>query len=301
MGGQLDSVNSTLDSLRLLRSDDPAERKRGIADLRGLSDDPRVLDLLDDLYHTDPDPEVREMAGQAIEWFMPDVPAPGPELAARGNALIAASKRTQVAQAPQARALASPPAAARTVRMRRMFLLTPGNAKFVARRVSELSVAKRSRGREAFFVAGIVLLVVAVLGLLVLPNWIEPDSGTLSFLSADYMEDQMRDRFTTAAIGLIVVFGLLLILGLVQRRRPYVPKQKEGNRLLKGRVVACTGHLDGEGDYYVKLRYQFRSPSGRKIVYQASRIRNDLKNKPLPAAGTPVAVYYRHDRSFRVL
>ena len=49
-----------LRSLRLLRSDDPVERKRGISILGTLLGDPRVLQVFEYLYRHDPDSGVRE-------------------------------------------------------------------------------------------------------------------------------------------------------------------------------------------------------------------------------------------------
>jgi hypothetical protein len=37
------------------------------------------------------------------------------------------------------------------------------------------------------------------------------------------------------------------------------------------------------------------------LTGQVRQIRNDLRKKPLPQPGTPIAVYYRSDRSHRLL
>ncbi len=76
--GELTAPNTVdvLRSLRLLRSDDPVERTRGISILSTLLDDPRVLQVFEYLYQHDPDPGVRELAWRAINRQGPSVPMP---------------------------------------------------------------------------------------------------------------------------------------------------------------------------------------------------------------------------------
>jgi len=96
-----------------------------------------------------------------------------------------------------------------------------------------------------------------------------------------------------------IVFLLLVILWVVRRQRPYLLAR--GRRLLRGEMVSCAGREDDDGDFKLMIEYRFRSPSGSVIVHRASQIRNDLRRQPLPGAGTPVAIYYRNDRAFRLL
>jgi hypothetical protein len=118
-------------------------------------------------------------------------------------------------------------------------------------------------------------------------------------LTSQNPDDLVRDRLTIGAIGMTVVFVLLVILWIVRRQRPYLLAR--GRRLLRGEMVACSGRADEEGDFKLMIEYRFRTPSGSVLVHRASQIRNDLRRVPLPGPGTPVAIYYRNDRSFRLL
>ncbi|MBN1680113.1 MAG: DUF3592 domain-containing protein [Anaerolineae bacterium] len=127
-----------------------------------------------------------------------------------------------------------------------------------------------------------------------------PDSPDISYLEG-YSDpgDLSRNWLSVIAVTLTALLLVLLVAGLLQRRQPRAAAR--ATHLIKGEVVTCPGTLDDDGDYNVKLRYRFRSPSGRMMVNQSSRIRNDLKNAALPQPGTPVAIYYRNDQSYQVL
>ena len=107
----------------------------------------------------------------------------------------------------------------------------------------------------------------------------------------------MRDRLVFGASALAVLALMFLSLGMVQRQA-WLRRRR---RILPGQIVACTGHVDADGDYKVKIRYRFRTPRGQIITAQTSQIRNDLRRKALPRPGTAVAVYYRNARAYRLL
>jgi hypothetical protein len=97
----------------------------------------------------------------------------------------------------------------------------------------------------------------------------------------------------------VVGVVLLLFLSMVFNRRSLSIRSK---RMLRGEIVSCTGLADRDGDFNVKVRYHFRSPvAGITITAHSSQVRNDLKNVALPVPGTPVAIYYKSDQSYRLL
>jgi hypothetical protein len=59
--------------------------------------------------------------------------------------------------------------------------------------------------------------------------------------------------------------------------------------------------LDDDGDYKILLNYRFRTPTDKVLTGEVRQIRNDLRQTPLPVPGTPVAVFYRNPRSYRLL
>jgi hypothetical protein len=256
-----------LRSLRLIRSAAPDDRRTGIAVLSAVSDDPRVIQVFEHLYETDPDPSVREAAWRALRRTGPSVPAPGPALAAPSGRNPGPAARPRTASAPVSR-----PSAGRA-----LFLLNPANAAFVAREIKRIDSQKK-RGRTALWLAVIVLLVVGMMWAFILDTE-NPD-----------------DHLVMTAAALSVAVVALLLLGLIRRRGGL-----RNRRMLRGQIVECSGRLDDDGDFKIKLDYRFRTPADKVLSGQARQIRNDLRKKPLPTPGTPVAVYYRNDRSHRLL
>jgi hypothetical protein len=120
------------------------------------------------------------------------------------------------------------------------------------------------------------------------------DDPDVSRIAQDDPRDE--ERYWTTALAVALVALAFVALGMAFRQR-----KRLAGRLIKGQVVACTGTPDADGDYTLKLRYRFHSPGGKVIVRQATQIRNDMKTTRLPEPGTPVAVYYRGDRSYRLL
>ncbi len=119
----------------------------------------------------------------------------------------------------------------------------------------------------------------------------------LSHADADDPSLETRDRLIFGASALAVLALMFLSLGMVQRQA-WLRRRR---RILPGQIVTCEGQTDADGDYKVKIRYRFRTPHGLAITAQTSQIRNDLRHKPLPDAGTAVAVYYRNAHAYRLL
>lgn len=125
-----------------------------------------------------------------------------------------------------------------------------------------------------------------------------PDDPADVRLEADSPEDRFRNYLTAVVAGLTLAALLMLLSAVLRRRRALriVPPA-----VLTGQVVACEGALDDDGDYKVKVRFRFLTPQGQTLSGQARQIRNDLRDRPLPPVGAPVAVYYRHEQSYRLL
>lgn len=326
--------------LKLLRSDDPKERQHGILILSAMRNDPRVQQVFQHLYTKDPDPKVREMAGRlvgpapAAGVRPPSRPKSAPPVApvrrrrAPGGLFLLKKNHARLVAA-EARRIADHRKVGRgTFWMAIVLLLVVGllwavtlpdwttwyrldqdgtttTAEIVERQAeggddyhlgyrfeaggSPYTDSQRVTGDAFEDLADDETVTVTYL----------PDDPGTSRIEVDNPADARRDRLTIAAAGLSVVTLLLIILGIVQRRRPHWLHR--GWRLLNGQLVACGGRIDQDGDYKVTFRYRFRSPTGRVITGQIREIRNDLRGKALPRAGTPVAVYYRSDRAYRML
>lgn len=138
-----------LKSLELLRSDDPAERQRGVTGLSHVTDDPRVVLVFEQLYRRDPDPAVREAVWRVLSRQGPSVPAPAP---AENSP-------------PRSRSKASAPAPT--------FLLNPANRAVVRRTLSESLTPVRRSSRLLDTLLVLALVAAAFLWGLAAPAWFD--------------------------------------------------------------------------------------------------------------------------------
>ena len=125
-----------------------------------------------------------------------------------------------------------------------------------------------------------------------------PDDPAVAQIDAPSPDHTLRDRMAMAAMAIGGVALLLASLGLVLRQTARPPRQ----RVVKGIIVACTGRADADGDFKVRVQYRFVSPlSGKTLTGQKRRIRNDLRDAPLPDKDAPVAVYFGSDRHYSLM
>jgi hypothetical protein len=268
-------------SLRLIRSAAPEDRKRGVALLSKIHDDPRVKQALEHLYQADPDPSVRDIAWQALQLLDPSVSqqdagpaaaATGPRRPSSGAAPRQSSGRAGIPRQSSGRAGIPRQSSGHPV-----FLLNPSNTTFFAKELKRIEQDKK-RGRIPLWLAVIALLVVGLM-------W-------AYILGADHP----KDKLIITAVALTVAVVALLMLGVIRRQGGLLRR-----RLLRGQVVECTGRVDDDGDYKILLHYRFRTPTDKVLTGEVRQIRNDLRQTPLPVPGTPVAVFYRNPRSYRLL
>jgi hypothetical protein len=125
-----------------------------------------------------------------------------------------------------------------------------------------------------------------------------PGKPAEPWLAANTPEGRLRN-WLTALVAALTLLALLLMLSAILRRRRAL--RIEAPAILTGQLLACEGAEDDDGDFKVRVSFRFRSPSGQTLTGQARQIRNDLRARPLPPVGAPVAIYYRHDRSYRML
>jgi hypothetical protein len=265
------SSTELLRSLRLIRSAAPEDRKRGIALLSKVPDDPRVMQVLERLYQEDPDPSVRDIAWQALQLLDPSVAQRD-----AGQAAVSTTPR-KPSNAAVPRQSSGRRGVPRQSSGRALFLLNPSNATFFARELKRIE-AEKKRGRIPLWLAVIALLVVGLM-------W-------AYILNKDNPEDKLI--ITAAALSVAVV--ALVLLGVVRRRGGL-----RRRRVLRGQVVECTSHVDDDGDFKILLHYRFRTPTDKVLTGEVRQIRNDLRQVPLPVPGTPIAVFYQNPRSYRLL
>lgn len=96
--------------------------------------------------------------------------------------------------------------------------------------------------------------------------------------------------------------GIMEVIKYILARRSY-PLLRKKSILLEGEIIKAEHKKRGEYNdlHYVKITYEFETPDGRILTRSLSRRREDLKDKELPAAGTPVTVLYADDYAVIVL
>jgi hypothetical protein len=132
----------------------------------------------------------------------------------------------------------------------------------------------------------------------------DPGDPSISKLEKRFRERELeRPGESRALIGLLIFMMLAGLFSLghwyVRTLRP-LQRLKRAGRTLRGDVVDCDGRVQ-QDDYQVTLTYRFTDPHGHEIVSRAETERDDLKDKPLPTAGTPVWVYFVDGKNYVVL
>ena len=116
----------------------------------------------------------------------------------------------------------------------------------------------------------------------------------------------------TEIIPILIMLGVLLLGGIIwwiillpQKLR--FGRMRRDGQVILGQLKGTYGEMirrgSGKGrhtDYDVTAYYFFTSPSGRKIEAQMTFVRNDLKKKELPQAGS-VAILYVNDADYIIL
>lgn len=118
----------------------------------------------------------------------------------------------------------------------------------------------------------------------------------------------LQDSFMA---GLILMMGLFVIFGALAMGYGYIQYIRNSwmyPRLVKSGVVreGYITHISGETasksrSYWVSLKYQVKSPTGKVLKGSGRAHRQDLEGKQLPPVGTPVAVLYADDHAHMVL
>lgn len=73
-------------------------------------------------------------------------------------------------------------------------------------------------------------------------------------------------------------------------------------RLLQGEILKASHARDSDGDLVLTIEYAFQVPETHQRLTQTTRAtRNDLKGRPLPATGWPVAVLYHDPKTFMLM
>jgi hypothetical protein len=100
-------------------------------------------------------------------------------------------------------------------------------------------------------------------------------------------------------VAATLVGAFWLVVWFIRGVRPLWRLIREG-RTLPGEVVECGGRMRGD-DYLVTLTYRFTDPDGHELEGRMEAVRDDLADAVLPAARTPILVYYVDSRTYAVL
>jgi hypothetical protein len=106
-------------------------------------------------------------------------------------------------------------------------------------------------------------------------------------------------------VGVIMIlgtFGLCLIHVRYVQARIIYPRLTQNGILLEGEITRISGDTPSKSNqYFVSVKYQFQSPTGRILKGRAHAHRQDLRGKDLPPVGTPVTILYADDSAHMML
>ncbi len=83
----------------------------------------------------------------------------------------------------------------------------------------------------------------------------------------------------------------------------YIKKRKlaRDGQLIYGTITHFRSYTDSDDDFVINMHYQFVTPRGSTFQNEERRVRNDLAGQPLPSVGTPIAIWYADDKTYRIL
>ncbi len=127
---------------------------------------------------------------------------------------------------------------------------------------------------------------------------------TASLANRDPWEESIMYGAFLVGMAFYVLVGIAAPLNMAA----YVLAKKRYRRLIKkgvvltGEVVQANGEVRGTRcAFCVTVTYTFETPGGRWLWGKQSRQREDLRDKSLPACGTPVHILYADDRAYAML
>lgn len=99
-----------------------------------------------------------------------------------------------------------------------------------------------------------------------------------------------------------IAFAALAGYGVfwVIKRYRNVKLLRSNGRLMTGELIASSTR-EYKGNYYVRFTVQFTNPNYERIKGSRQYMVNQLRNAPLPSAGTPLAIIYYHDKLWELL
>lgn len=110
---------------------------------------------------------------------------------------------------------------------------------------------------------------------------------------------------TAIASGLFALLWNALVIPVTFFAAANYRRQRRLSRyghILLGEIVSCQGRSDNEANFTLEISYRFRPPRApRAIEGRESRLRNDLKDKPLPQSGTTVRILYLDPKNYSLL
>jgi hypothetical protein len=165
-----------------------------------------------------------------------------------------------------------------------LFLLLPEHRRIVLAESRTIGV----KGEDISLIRAAILLALVMLGFV-----------------AVFLFSQFQQQSTGLSVVLLLPILLLGVgLFLVSRRFTCKRELEYRGTLILGSVVQARVDVavSGEGSKMaLRLRYEFLSPTNRRISKEEAQLRDDLSADDLPHPGTPVAVIYTSDTCYRVL
>jgi len=123
----------------------------------------------------------------------------------------------------------------------------------------------------------------------------DPNRSTIYDLDFEPVEYDFYAIMTFVPIILLAI--TLVWAGWVSVRNI---RYERFGRVIQGEIVTCVGKVIA-GRYTLRIVYKFPTPDDETLSGKYNREREDLRDKPLPKPGDPIAVLYVGKRTFRVI
>ncbi|SRR5258708_27690769 len=127
-----------------------------------------------------------------------------------------------------------------------------------------------------------------------------PTAPNYALLAGSDADNSIINSTVTFAFAASIM--LLVVMRLFFRDWRRNARMAREGRLIQGQLTYYHTRRGNKGGFYIDIACTFQSPiDGSVITAKGSEARGDLRGKPAPALGTPVAVLYADDNLFKVL
>ena len=132
-------------------------------------------------------------------------------------------------------------------------------------------------------------------------NYLPEDPQTARIVRPETPFSSAFELLLPAIIG-VVFIGMAIVTIFSMRRAAANARDLQTATVLPATLTAISSKIDSDDDIILTYSFRLRRPNGTTFdTMPRPIVANQLRGKPLPPVGTPLAVLYANDGNYRVL